>query len=182
MAPALLTIRACLGLNLNFSVALAVSFCVFLLRGSSTFLSKCTKIRCVTCVSMRLDLPGHFVLWFHGMRRLTLSPTSYTGRARSSIEKKVKCFNKAGLVVRVGAVWHLFLGNFGNLRGWLVEFLIFSWMFSLGGASVHVPQVLKKSGDDRCATRESLTCFRGAVNNSWSVLHQRESNNVLFHA
>ena len=74
-------------------------FCCFgtlflcVLTGSSTemtFLSKCTNIRCVTCVSMRLDLPGHFVLWFHGTRRLTLSPTSYTGRARSSIEKKTQ--------------------------------------------------------------------------------------------
>ena len=86
--------RPCLGIE--FSAALA-HFCVFLLsfsfsvRGPSTemtFLSTCTNIRCVTCVSMRLDFPGHFVLWFHGTCSLTLSPTSYSGRARSSIEKK----------------------------------------------------------------------------------------------
>ena len=72
------------------------TLCVFILsssfsmRGSSTemtFLSTCTHIRCVACVSIWLDLPGHFVLWFHDTCRLTLSPTSYSGRARSSIEK-----------------------------------------------------------------------------------------------
>ena len=113
--PLFLTIRACLGID--YSVALAHSLCVLLsfsfsVRGSSTemtFLSTCTNIRCVTCVSMRLDLPSHFVLWFYGTCRLTLSPTSYSGRARSSIEKidcaspppLIECSAKATLVNHV---------------------------------------------------------------------------------
>ena len=38
---------------------------------------------------MRLDLPGHFVTKFNGTCRWTFSPTCYSGRARSSIQKKV---------------------------------------------------------------------------------------------
>ena len=38
---------------------------------------------------MRLKFPGHFCPLVHGTRRLTLSPTSYSGRARSSTEKNL---------------------------------------------------------------------------------------------
>ena len=44
-------------------------FCFGALFVCLTFLFTCTNIRCLTCASMRLDLPGHFVTMFNGTCR-----------------------------------------------------------------------------------------------------------------
>ena len=89
--------------------SIVFSFSVWGSSTEVTFLSTWTHIRCFTFVSMKLNFPGYFCPLVRGTRRSTLSPTSYSGRARSSIEKKAGTEDTAEEKNPKCCGWHLML-------------------------------------------------------------------------